>query len=85
MPVASASASTAAGSAAQHTRPQVSGGYWEYAEGYGATLSAAKTDAIGILAADCTYGNNTTPTTSDFGQEANGTWWAYMQSYCSTE
>jgi hypothetical protein len=83
MPVASAS--TAVGSVAQHSGPQISGPYWEYATGYGATLSNAKVDAEGILASDCIYGTNSVPTTDNFGQEANGTWWAAMQSYCSPE
>jgi hypothetical protein len=75
----------AGASAAPHSRPQVSGPYWEYATGYGSTLSAAKVDAEGILASDCIYGTNSVPTTDNFGQEANGTWWAAMQSYCSPE
>lgn len=40
---------------------------------------------MGILAADCSYGTNTVPTTDNFGQEAIGTWWALMQSDCLPE
>jgi hypothetical protein len=77
-PVASASA-VSSGAAHPAFTP-----YWEYATGYGATLSDAEADAESILDWGCTGGSsNGIPHLVSDGQESDGSWWAYMKAYCS--
>ncbi len=84
-PLASANTGTSTSAVSTGGAPLVSGPYREYATGYGATLDDAKADAEDTLDWGCTYGTNGIPHLVSDGQEADGSWWAYMKAYCSYE